>query len=145
MPPPPPPAAAAAVVTAAFAFCCYRHHLQSHASHVVLPRSDHFGAASWCKSIHLLVVYRYISYLQSIQGEYALPPTAESEDNVCCVCLERNVGWWRQAEPCRHWQCQSCAEKGGFHGTPGRCYICRKEVASWEHGFLPGDAQVQSR
>ena len=45
---------------------------------------------------------------------------------------------WRQAEPCRHWQCGQCAVESQAQGMGGFCHICCQPVVKFEVGVSLG-------
>ena len=112
------------------------------------PRSDHYTSGSYGKRFHAYVIYRYILFMRKKSEKLR---GAIEETATCAVCLHRAARVaaeggdqviWRQAEPCRHWTCDSCTRDLAVRGLADKCSQCRGTVISYALAVAPGGNQV---
>jgi len=108
---------------------------------------DHYTSRSYGKRFHPYVIYRFILFLQT---HSELLRSKIDQTASCAVCKERAARRaeeggvpviWRQAEPCRHWTCDTCTRELAARGMADHCGLCRARVISYPLGVAPGANQ----
>ena len=114
-----------------------------HADYAECCARDHYTRGSYGKRFHAFIIYRFILFVQTKSEALR---SAIDTTSVCVVCQSRAARvaqeggepvMWRQAEPCRHWTCDSCTRELIHSGQGEHCAQCRTKVISYTKGCAP--------